>query len=348
MTRPTALSAVLAGWTAVLAAGTASADLVPDSTTDPVACADRPGETYALYLPPSWSLDRAAPVVYVLDVRGRGALALEPFRPAAARLGFVVASSNTSSTGVEASRNAASLDAMWRDTHARLRLDPARRFVAGFSGTARFAALAGLAYKGGIAGVVGAGAGFPAEVPPRPGMPFAYFGAVGDEDFNFAEMRALDRRLDEIGAPHRVVVFGGGHRWPPPEVVGEALAWLGACASGSCPPEPPPSKETLKRRKREAEEDARELRAIAALSEKLDAVLRRDPVPAPDRAASGLRTAAMKKQAAEGGSAEAKEARRLLAWLRVRAGFELPRELEAKGDSARATLCRAIAEAAVP
>ena len=194
MTREAVLFAVLTAWTA-------SADLAPDSTTDPVTCADRPGETYALYLPPSWSADRTTPVLYVLDVRGRGALALEVFRPAAARLGFAVASSNTSSTGVEASRNAASLDAMWRDTHARLRPDPARRFVAGFSGTARFAALAGLAYRGGIAGVVGAGAGFPAEVPPRSGMPFSYFGAVGDEDFNFAEMRALDRRLDEIGRP---------------------------------------------------------------------------------------------------------------------------------------------------
>ena len=54
----------------------------------------------------------------------------------------------------------------------------------------------------------------------------------------------------------------------------------------------------------------------------------------------------MKKRAAEVGSAEAKAARRFLAWLRVRAGFELAREFEAKGDAARAALCRAIADAA--
>jgi dienelactone hydrolase len=331
---------------ALALAGSARADFVPGSTSDPVACAERPGESYALYLPPSWSAGRAFPILYVLDVRGRGVLALEVFRSGAARLGFIVASSNTSSTGVEATRNAASLDAMWRDTHARLRLDAARRFVAGFSGTARFAALAALAYRGGIAGVLGAGAGFPERAPPSSGMPFAYFGAVGDEDFNLAEMRALGRRLDEIGAPHRIAVFEGGHRWPPPAVADEGLEWLAACASSACPKPADASSAAPEKRRREAEEDERDLHAISALGEKLGAILRKDPVPSPERAASDLRMAGLKKRAAEVGSADAKAARRLLAWLRVRAGFELAAGFEAKGDAAREALCRAIGEAA--
>lgn len=333
---------------ALLSALGAGADFAPGSATDSVPCAGAPGRSYALYLPPEWSPGRALPILFVLDARGRGALARDVFRPAAARLGWIVASSNNSASEVPARLNAEALDAMWRDTQARFAPEAGRRFVAGFSGTARFAALAGLAYRGSIAGVFGAGAAFPNETPPRPGMPFAYFGTVGDEDFNFAEVRALDRRLDEVGTAHRIAFFEGGHRWPPPDVAEQGLVWLEACASGKCPPTPAAAKEAAKKREREAEEDQEELADLAALDEALSATLRKDPPPPAGRALRDLKLERLKERAGKPDPAVAKPARRRLAWVRARAGFVLAGEYESKGDAARAALCRAIAEFAAP
>jgi len=49
------------------------------------------------------------------------------------------------------------------------------------------------------------------------------FGTAGTEDFNYLEMRMLDRALT---TPHRVVVFEGGHTLPPDAVALDAIEWL--------------------------------------------------------------------------------------------------------------------------
>ena len=48
-------------------------------------------------------------------------------------------------------------------------------------------------------------------------------GTAGVEDFNYLEMREMDRALE---SPHFLAVFPGGHTLPPDEVAMEALEWL--------------------------------------------------------------------------------------------------------------------------
>lgn len=341
MRRGVALAALL------LASTPAGAVLESGTFTDPVVCTGRPGQTYALFLPKAWSPERATPVLFVLDARGRGAFAAGFFRDAAERHGWVLASSNTSASDVEARKSAEAFDAMWGDLNARLRIDASRTYLAGFSGTARFATIAGIAFRGRITGILGAGAGFSEEVPPRAGMPFVYFGAVGDEDFNFVEMRRLDRRLTELKALHRIVYFEGGHRWPPSDVAADALEWFEACATqASCPGAGVPSKGDAKRRRVEAERDEQETRAVAAREKDLLEVLRKDPPVTLEKARASLRLADLVRRARSDDREDAKAARRALAALRVRAGFTLAAEYDARGDAARAALCREIADAA--
>ena len=54
-------------------------------------------------------------------------------------------------------------------------------------------------------------------------MPFAVFGTAGTEDFNYIEMRLLDRKLT---SPHHLAVFNGGHTLPPDAVALEAIEWM--------------------------------------------------------------------------------------------------------------------------
>ena len=205
-----------------------------------VVCADAPSESYALFLPPGFGAapGRAWPILYLFDARARGPMAAKLFAPAAGREGFILVSSNDTQSDTDLDPNVTAFRAVWRDTHARFPIDPRRVYAGGFSGGARIAALMAATAPGAVAGVIGCGAGFhrvPTEKPP-----FAWFGAIGNRDFNYDEVRALDGTLARLGAPRHVEVFDGPHGWPPPEIAADALSWMQIQAerSGAIAPDP--------------------------------------------------------------------------------------------------------------
>jgi predicted esterase len=252
--------------------------------------AGRPGQSYVLVLPPGYSPQKRWPILYLLDTDGRGRRAAERFAAGAARFGYVVASSNNSRANVPGDPNVPALSAMWDDTHARLALDPRRAYLSGFSGTARFSTSAARRVGGQVAGVIGCGAGFPSVEPPARGLPFVYYGLVGDRDFNYNEMMELREALRSLDVAHAFFVFPGGHEWPPPEAAARALAWMELRAlKGGLRPDDPALVETLLAERR-AEARAQDvagnelaaqeaLRAIAA-----DFAGLADVVPEVDRA----------------------------------------------------------------
>jgi predicted esterase len=218
---------------APLAAQTAIPTPAPGQLARGVVSPSNPAERYDVYLPSAYVAERTWPVLFVMDPRGRATEALERFRPAAERYGWIVLSSyNTlSDADTAATANERALNTMIADAQASLAIDTRRLYLAGFSGTARFAWLAGGSLAGHIAGVIGAGAGFPNSSPAR-GLaiiarsPFPFFGAVGTTDFNYEEVAALDSLLSSIDAPHRTEVFEGGHSWPPEAVALRAVEWM--------------------------------------------------------------------------------------------------------------------------
>ncbi|HEY0511433.1 MAG TPA: hypothetical protein VGH73_05995 [Thermoanaerobaculia bacterium] len=211
----------------LLAAPAASAsDLARGKIVDRISCAGAPEETYALYLPSGYTPDRAWPILYMMDPRARGGLAAEQFRAGAEQYGYLLASSNNSQSDGPIEPNFKAMRAMWADTHARLRIDDRKVYAAGFSGTVRAACMLARTAPGTIAGIVGAGAGYPFDAPPKKGDPFVFFGTVGDKDFNYYEMMDLEPRLAATGIVHRIEIFDGIHQWPPAELATRALGWL--------------------------------------------------------------------------------------------------------------------------
>ncbi|HEY0556986.1 MAG TPA: hypothetical protein VGG20_22195, partial [Thermoanaerobaculia bacterium] len=205
----------------------APADNFPrGKVVDKVVCAAKPGETYALYLPSGYTPSRAWPILYVLDPRSRGTLAAERFRAGAEAYGYILASSNNSLSDGPVEPNVEAMRAMWTDTHGRFQIDDHRVYAAGFSGTVRSCCTLARAVPGTIAGIIGAGAGFPFHEPPRKGDPFVFFGTLGDRDFNYYEVTDLEPRLDEAGIVHRIEIFDGVHQWPPEELATRALGWM--------------------------------------------------------------------------------------------------------------------------
>ncbi len=207
----------------LLAAGTPAAgaqDLPRGQVIEDVKCAADATQSYSLYLPSRYSPDRAWPILMGFHPAARGRAIVEKYRAAAEQYGYIVAASNNSRNGPwDVSERA--VVAMARDVGARFAIDPVRMYATGHSGGARVAMQLALG-KNGIAGVIVSSAGYP-DSRPRSSVPFVVFGTAGREDFNYIEMKMLERPLK---TPHRVVIFDGGHTLPPDDVAMAAIEWL--------------------------------------------------------------------------------------------------------------------------
>lgn len=216
------------------------APLARGEIVDPVQCEGFPGQTYALYLPRTYTKDRAWPVLYTFDARQNGRAVAELYREAAERLGWIIVSSNYARSDEEMEPNVAAMKAMWEDSHARFAIDPKRVYATGHSGGARAACVLGTLRAGEVAGVIGHGGGFPFNWPPSKETRFAFYGLAGNLDFNFPELLELDRTLDRLGLDHHFESFEGPHAWSPPAEAGMALEWMELLAmrQGTAPRRP--------------------------------------------------------------------------------------------------------------
>jgi dienelactone hydrolase len=189
------------------------------------ACAKNPDQTYALYVPSTYTPDKKWPIVYAFDPSARGERPVETLKAGAEKYGYIVAASNNSHNGPWAPEIEAA-QAVSDDTHTILSIDDHRVYFTGFSGGARVAGRIAQLCKC-AAGVYLNGAGFPSGTSPSPkDSAFPIFATVGNVDFNFPEVTRLDEALGAAGYPHFLRYFEGPHQWGPPEVAEEALAWF--------------------------------------------------------------------------------------------------------------------------
>jgi len=190
-----------------------------------VVCQDDPAESYALYLPAGYSPEKKWPILYAFDPGAQGRIPVERYGAVAERYGYIVAGSNNAQNGPwEPILHA--VNAVWRDTHSRFRVDENRVYVTGFSGGARAASRLPKLSQAAIAGVIGCGAGLAVGEKLADLRGAYYCGVVGRIDFNYAEMRRLSAEMEARAILHRLVVFEGGHSWPPAEAFQKAVEWM--------------------------------------------------------------------------------------------------------------------------
>jgi tetratricopeptide (TPR) repeat protein len=203
-----------------------SGELPKGKAIEKVDCTGAPGFSYALYLPSAYTSEKGWPVLFIFDAEAKGMVPLELFKTAAEKYGYIIVSSNNSASDDPTVPNLQAMIAMYNDATSRFSLNKQRMYAAGYSGGARIACDMAYRYSGQFAGVIGAGSGFPTDHDPTPDTPFAFFGTVGNLDFNYYEMRLLELKLKSAGIPYRIRVFDGEHDWPPAELCIEELEWM--------------------------------------------------------------------------------------------------------------------------
>lgn len=182
-------------------------------------------QSYALYLPKNYTPDKKWAILYAFEPIARGKLPVVIFQEAAEKYGYIVVGSYNSQNGLDGQTMTRILNTLWTDTHQRYSIDEKRVYATGFSGGARVASIFA-ANCGCVAGVIGSGAGFSSGLKPAPNLPFVYFNAIGFDDYNYYEIRALKKALEEAKVTHRVERFEGAHQLLPKDVAEVALAWM--------------------------------------------------------------------------------------------------------------------------
>ena len=201
-----------------------AAKLPSGQVIESVRALENPAQSYALYLPSSYTPDRTWPLLMAFDPFAEGVTPVKLFADAAEKYGYIVVGSNNSKNGPSGPEVEA-FNALWREVHARFRVDDGRVYATGLSGAARFSSAVASSCRC-LAGVILSGAGFPPDHPPAAGMKFAVYVAVGEYDFNFPELIQLRQELERDQVAHHLNIFDGGHQWMPPAVAQAAIAWL--------------------------------------------------------------------------------------------------------------------------
>lgn len=189
-----------------------------------VALREHPDQFYAAWLPQG-AQERPLPLLVVLDPRGRALEAMDLFLPAAQRLGWIVVSSYESLSDEGSERNAFTLPALLAEIEKKVLVAERRVYFAGFSGTSRSAYALSLQLGDNAGGLIANCGGLPPAIEPSK-VPFAYFGATGTLDYNWAETLRLAEDHQKLGVTGRVEIFEGEHSWGPAELMSRAVYWL--------------------------------------------------------------------------------------------------------------------------
>jgi dienelactone hydrolase len=203
------------------------AHLAPGVVHSGIAAQPDPTQTYELYLPAGFDpadTHRRWPLLMIFDPRSRGALALDIFRPAADRWGWILASSDDTRSDGPFDPNVRAVNAMFPDLVTRLPVDPKRIYATGFSGGAILSWVVGQ-NTGSRAGVISGGGrppdGFESEAPR-----FALWAEAGTTDFNHDPTIELDELAAKGSRPHRLEFFDGPHGWFDAAEASRAVAWM--------------------------------------------------------------------------------------------------------------------------
>ena len=196
--------------------------LLPGKISD-VVCSSDSTQSYALYLPSKYTVEKHWPIIYFFDPGGRGQRPVEMYKDLAEKYGFIFAGSNNSRNF--SGNQSEAVNALWQDTHLRLSLDDRRVYVSGFSGGARVAGAMALNSAGQIAGVIAHGAGYP-NTHGEGSDKLLYYFAVGNRDFNWPEVITDGHEREKQGLAFRVRQYAGTHQWAPPEVMEDAIEWI--------------------------------------------------------------------------------------------------------------------------
>lgn len=182
-------------------------------------------ETFSVYLPDSFDIEKSWPVLFVIDMDGNGSQALKYLKEAADSEGYILASSNNLKEYLSISQNVLIANRMFNEVYSMFKIKKDRSYTLGFSNGARFASIIPT-FINAIKGVISCGASIGNLEILNAKNPFYFIGIVGRSDYNYTDMLDTRKYLDKLKFPNQLLLFDGEHEWPKKDLIQKAMRIL--------------------------------------------------------------------------------------------------------------------------
>jgi len=187
---------------------------------DSIRINDTIPETFAIYLPANFEPIGTWPVIFAMDMQGRGKQLIHMFRDVAEKEGYIVAASNNLQDSLSIVQNTLIASRMFNTVYSLFPIHKQRTYTAGYGNGAKFASVIPSIIKP-VEGVISIGSGIPYKELIDPKKPFQFVGIVGRSDFNFValsdeqNMSATAKKyMNKRISNNYLLVFNGGSEWP--------------------------------------------------------------------------------------------------------------------------------------
>lgn len=193
---------------------------------DTIYCKENKLHSYAIYLPTNYIAAKQYPVIYSFDPHGEGKTPVTKYKELAEKYEYILVGSNNSKNGNSWEESNTISTELFNDVIKRFSINTQRVYLLGFSGGARIANTLTI-LNGAINSVICCGAAAPITTTQQPRNNYAIIGLVGNEDFNYIEMKKYDM-IDIAGhsLKHYLLTYNGKHEWPNETTMDEAFLWL--------------------------------------------------------------------------------------------------------------------------
>ncbi len=199
--------------------------LLKGAITEGLVVNDSIEETYSMYLPTTFELSRAWPVIFVFDMKGKGKATISMLTNAAEDEGYILASSNNLNDSLSIAQNVLIANRMFNAVINTVPVAKNRSYTAGFGTGARFASILPTFIKN-IEGVISIGASVGNVEILDSNQTFQFIGIVNRTDYNFREMLEVRKVLDKLKFPNQLLVFDGEQELPDVSTITMAMRML--------------------------------------------------------------------------------------------------------------------------
>ncbi|UOY05534.1 alpha/beta hydrolase [Muricauda sp. SCSIO 64092] len=162
-------------------------------------------ETFSLYLPNKFELNKKWPLLMVFDMEGRGKDGISKFVGVADSLGYVVAAPNSIRDSVPISENMQRTKRVVDYLLELLPVNKSRIYTAGFESGGRFANLVPIFFRE-IVGTVSINAAIANTELLNAKNPFHFIGVVDKTNFNYPTILRDEKVLNGLKFPNHILV----------------------------------------------------------------------------------------------------------------------------------------------
>jgi hypothetical protein len=199
--------------------------LAKGAITDGLKVNDTVAETYAVYLPSNFEMGKPWPVLYVMDLKGRGRQAISMFREAAEQEGYILIASNSVSDTVSLPENVKRVSRLFQSAMSLLPLHKNRTYTGGFGDGARFASILPSLFPK-FDGVLSCGAALGNAEVLSAKNPFHFVAVVSNMDYSYMDLLMDQKVLNTLKMPNHIIVHDGTHAVPSTNDLAMALQFL--------------------------------------------------------------------------------------------------------------------------